>query len=279
MKTKFMAGMCAALICASIVGHAQNGPAPGGVSVSPSTIRMNVKPGASQQKTVKVTNDSKRKIMFRLSFQDVGLDAAGIHEVAVPGSNRYALSRFLMLNPSYLELNPGESSTVQVIANIPDADSTHLAMWTTLVIDEIRERGKMEVPDAGAKTIGLGIQAGIGFGVNIYQNPPEVKVNDVEITGLQFSRADQKKKNGLVMSVKNNGDGIGYCLYYVELTNLLTGKISKHKVKQFGILPGYSRQIMFEIPTDLPKGKYSALTVLDFGDKEELRTAEVEFNL
>jgi len=40
---------------------------------------------------------------------------------------------------------------------------------------------------------------------------------------------------------QNTGDGIGYCLYYIELTNLLTGKQNKLKVKQFGILPKYEK--------------------------------------
>jgi hypothetical protein len=253
----------------------------GGVAVSPSTLRFTAKPGTPQMKTIKVTNDSKRKCRFQISFQDVGMDKGGKQEVAVNETYRYALSKYLVVSPSYIELNPGEFKVIEVTANIPGGDSTSIAMWTTLVVDEVRERGKMEVPNPNNKTIGLGIYAGIGFGVNVYQNPANVAVNSVEIMQLRFNKAAPQNKNlnNLIMNVKNTGDGIGYCLYYVELTNLVTGKQSKLKVKQFGVLPGYSKEIRFDLPKELAKGKYSGMAVLDFGDKEVLQTAEIEFNL
>lgn len=253
----------------------------GGVAVSPSTLRFTAKPGTPQMKTIKVTNDSKRKCRFQVSFQDVGMDKAGKKEVAVKENFRYALSKFLVVSPSYVELNPGEAKVIEVTANIPAGDSTAIAMWTTLVVDEVQERGKMEVPNPNNKTIGLGIYAGIGFGINVYQNPANVAVNSVEIMQLKFEKASpqNKNQNTLIMNVKNVGDGIGYCLYYVELTNLVTGKQTKLKVKQFGVLPSYSKEIPFELPKELGKGKYSGLAVLDFGDKEVLQTAEIEFSL
>ena len=32
-----------------------------------------------------------------------------------------------------------------------------------------------------------------------------------------------------------------------------------------------------ELPSDIEKGPYSAMAVLDFGNKDELQTAEIEF--
>lgn len=264
----------------SLFSQEESAPS-GGVAVSPSTIRFAAKPGSPQIRTLKITNDSKRKCKFQISFQDVGIDPTGKKDIAVGQTYRYALSKYLVVSPSYVELNPGEARVVEVTANIPGGDSTAIAMWTTLVVDEVRDREKMEVPNPNNKTIGLGIYAGIGFGINVYQNPANVAVNSVEIMQLKFEKAvpQNKTQNTLVMNVKNTGDGIGYCLYYIELTNLVTGRQSKLKVKQFGVLPGHAKEIRFDLPKELSKGKYSGMAVLDFGDKDVLQTAEIEFNL
>ena len=81
------------------------------------------------------------------------------------------------------------------------------------------------------------------------------------------------------MKVKNTGDGIGYCLYYIEVTNLTTGQQNKFKVNQFGILPGYEKEFKYDLPKELAKGNYSGLCVLDYGDKEALQTAEIDFKI
>jgi len=252
-----------------------------GVAVSPSTLRFNTKPGSQQKKTVKVSNNSKRKVRFQISFQDMTLDKTQKKEIPAPKGFKYALSKYLTVSPTYVELDPGAFKVIDVICNLPANDSTAVAMWTTLIVDEVRDRDKIEVPNPNKNTIGLGIYAGIGFGINIYQNPPNVAVNSVEIMALKIDKASPQNKNthSLVMQAKNTGDGIGYCLYYIELTNLVTGRQTKLKVRQFGILPGYTKDIRFELPKELEKGKYSALAVLDFGDKDVLETAEIEFAL
>lgn len=250
-----------------------------GVSVSPSTLRFNVKPGSSQTKTIKVSNDTKKAYSFQVNFQDYGAGADGKVSVGVPAEYHNALSKYIVVSPTLLELKPHEAKTISVTVDIPPGDATAIAMWTTLVLDQMLERPKLEVPGTNNNALALGISTGIGFGVNIHQNPPNVVVNSVEIQSLRYEKAEQKKGNLLIMKAKNTGDGIGYCLYYIELTNLLTGKQNKLKVKQFGILPGYEKEFGFELPKELEKGKYSALAVLDFGNKDELQTAELEFTI
>lgn len=250
-----------------------------GVSVSPSTLRFNAKPGSSQTKTIKVSNDTKKTFSFHVSFQDYGVGADGKASVGVPAEYLNALSKYIVVSPILLELKPHESKTISVTIDIPSGDAYAIAMWTTLILDQVLERPKLEVPGANNNALALGISAGVGFGVNIHQNPPNVAVNKVEIKTLRYEKAGQKTGNSLIMKAKNVGDGIGYCLYYIELTNLLTGKQNKLKVKQFGILPGYEKEFGFELPKELEKGKYSSLAVLDFGNKEELQTAELEFTI
>lgn len=250
-----------------------------GISVSPSTLRFNVKPGSTQTKTIKVTNDTRKPIAFQINFQDYGVGADGKESIGVGAEYHYALSKYIVVSPTLLELKPHESKVISVTVDIPPGDEAAIAMWTTLILDQVIERPKLEAPDANKTAVALGIKTGIGFGINIHQNPPNVVVNNVEIKSLKYEKASLKNGNSLIMKAKNIGDGIGYCLYYIELTNLLTGKQTKLKVKQFGILPGYEKELRYELPKELDKGKYSVLAVLDFGNKEELQTAELEFTI
>ena len=251
----------------------------GGVAISPSVIRFNAKPGATQVKTFKIINDTKSAKNFQIFNQDFGLDKDG-QEMAMKSDYKFALSKYLNISPSYVELKPHESKIISVTASIPSNDFGYIAMWTTIAIDQVFERAKLEVPNANDKTIALGITTGMGFAIMAYQNPPNVNINSVEITKLNFKKAvPNKTENGLIMKVKNTGDGIGYCLYYIEVTNLTTGQQNKFKVNQFGILPGYEKEFKYDLPKELAKGNYSGLCVLDYGDKEALQTAEIDFKI
>lgn len=252
-----------------------------GVAVSPSTIRFNAKPGAVQTRTVKVTNDTKREYNFQLKFQDLMYDPINGEEKAAKKDYRYALSRYLSLSPSYLQLKPRESKVISITANVPAGDSNAIALWTQLIIDQVFDRKPLEIPGADKNVIGLGIKAGMGFAVNIYQNPPNVKSKDIEVVKLKYNPKDPSKKRNATINakVKNKGDGIGYCLFYIEFTNLTTGKQSKEKVKQFSILPGLEKTFTHDIAEDFPKGNYSALMVLDFGDPETIQSAEIDFKV
>lgn len=250
-----------------------------GISVSPSTLRFNAKPGTTQTKTIKITNDTKKNITYQINFQDYGLSADGQQDVGVKSDYRNALSKYVVVSPTLIELKAHESKTISVTLDIPPGDPYAIAMWTTLIIDQVLDRPKLQTPNTNTNTMGMGISTGMSFGVNIYQNPPNVAVNSVEIQAMKFVKAGPKAGNTLIMKAKNTGDGIGYCLYYIELTSILTGRQNKLKVKQFSIFPGYEKELAFELPKELEKGKYSALAVLDFGNKDELQTAEIEFTI
>lgn len=250
-----------------------------GVSVSPSTMRFNVKPGNLKTMTLKMTNDTKKLYNFQVGFQDYGVGADGTSDAPVDKYSMYALSKYIVVSPTLIELKPRETKVINVTVDIPAGDSMAVSMWTILTLDQVIEREKLEIPSTSPTAIGMGVKNSFGFGINVFQNPPNVIVNNVEIMAMNFNKKTSNSSNNIFMKAKNSGSGIGYCLYYLELTNLVTGKQTKLKVKQFAIFPGYSKEFKFELPQDIEKGPYSAMAVLDFGNKEELQTAELEFTV
>jgi hypothetical protein len=57
---------------------------------------------------------------------------------------------------------------------------------------------------------------------------------------------------------------------------LANGKEIKLPVRKFTILPGAVRIFSFQIPSNLDKGVYSVVALLDYGSKDVIEGAELE---
>lgn len=248
-----------------------------GVSVSPSSMHLSIKPGSSTVKEIKVSNATKQEYTFQINFSDFEMSRIGKPLGLKPGEGKYGLSKYINVSPSYFIIKPGEELKLKVTITIPDEEEAYKAMWTILIVDQVIERDQLDQGDQPNR-LSLGIVPSFGFGVYIYQNPPHVKINSLEIEKFAFSEIPEGKRR-LEMSVKNTGDGISYCTSYVELTNINTGRQDKLQVKRFTILPQFFRDFFYVLPADLPSGKYSAVGVVDFGNFEEIVAAELEFEV
>lgn len=245
-----------------------------GLSVSPSTLHFSLKPGTSKMMEVKITNDTKQKYTFQANFSDFVMNTSGKPAGVKNGESKYGLSQWTTISPSYFELQPGETKKIAVTVNVPNSDSSNHAAWTVLMLDEVTQRAPLAA-NGTPSTIALGITPSIGFGVYLYQNPPGVHSDQIDIS--KFSYRDSSDKKQLFMNAGNKGDGIGFCTSYVELTHMKSGKQEKLKGQKFTILPGFERRFVYEIPKDLPKGKYSAVGVIDTNNPDQVTAAETEF--
>jgi hypothetical protein len=245
-----------------------------GLSVSPSTLHFNLEPGTSKSMEVKMKNDTKEKYTFQANFSDFVMGTNGKPIGQKNGANKYGLSQWATITPSYFEIEPGQTQKVVINVNVPAGDESKHAAWTVLMLDEVTKRAPLNVAGS-TNTIALGISPSIGFGVYIYQNPTSIALDKIEIE--QFAYRDSLSKRQLKMSATNMGDGIGFCTSYVEITNLATGKQEKLKGQKFTILPGFNREFSYEIPKDLEKGKYSAVGVVDTNNPDQVTAAELQF--
>jgi hypothetical protein len=146
------------------------------------------------------------------------------------------------------------------------------------MVEQTAEKRSLDLPNPGSENVAFGLVPTFAFGVFLYQTPPNVSNNRVDITDFRLT-SDETNGNVIDFKIENTGDGISYCTSYVELTNLTTGQERKLPVKQFTILPELIRDFKFTLPADLSPGRYSAVGVLDFGHKEEIQAAELEFEI
>ena len=246
---------------------------PRGVSVSPASMQFTVKPGTSQSKKLKVFNDTGFERNFQVTSQDY--NAEDINRAAVdsktPEDYKYGLSKWLYITPTVFALKPGEKIEINVLVDVPAGVEFEHSAWSMIVIEEVKTREEINTSNQNS-AVGLGIIPTMGFGIFVYQNPPGLKISPVALTGFSLDRNAKKFK----LKAENEGQGISFCTYYVELLNMGTGQAIKLPPQQATFLPGAKRNFEVAWP-ELPSGSYNALLVLDYGSKEMVETAEIDF--
>jgi hypothetical protein len=249
-----------------------------GVAMAPSSMYFKTKPGKSETIYLTITNDQRRPEQFKISFQDYTMDNDGKrHDVPFGQIPAYGLARFILASPTVVDLRPGEKKKVAITVAMPETEEAYRCSWTEMIVDRMIDR-KQLLPEQGSdKEMQMGVIPTYGFAIHIYQNPPNVRLNKVEITKFNFTYEDTSRY--VAMKVKNSGDGMGFCKSYVEINNLKTGKAEKVLLKQFVVFPGLERLFEIRVPGKITKGKYSVMLVLDFGSKEQLETAEQEITV
>ena len=254
-----------------------------GVAVAPAMVKFTTIPGYSDTKYVTVTNDTKKSEKFKISVSDYEMsDRGAVTQLPSNISHAYGLTRWISVSPSFVELAPGEAKKIAVTLAVPDSAEAYRAGWAMLIIDEMKERQAITPKNADGKTIAMGIVPTFGFAVYMFQNPPNVKVNKLELSKLLFKANPDKTQNSkgtIYATAFNSGDGLGFSRMYIQLTNINNGYKTKLSSKQFTIFPKTERNFDFALPGELPKGKYIASVVLDFGSDETLEAAELEFEL
>ena len=192
-------------------------------------------------------------------------------------AGKYSLSKWLNISPTFIEIKPGEKKEVRFTVSVPSDSSGKKSAWNIIMIEQEEPRKTLEPAKKGSGTVALGVIPTFAFGVFVYQNPPNVISNNVEITNFTFIQKDSI--NIIQIEASNKGDGIAFCTSYVDLTNLDNGKQQRLSVKRFTVVPELIRDFTFVLPKSLEKGKYLAIGVLDYENSEEIQAAKTNFEI
>ncbi|HTA83026.1 MAG TPA: DUF916 domain-containing protein [Bacteroidia bacterium] len=258
-----------------------------GIAVSPGTLKFTCKPGGSESHVIKISNSTNKAFSFQVNFSDYVQNNVGqpMWTKNNASKSKYALSKWVTVSPAFFTVEGGQTQKITVTITMPSADSDNHAAWTVLSIDQVHKKQPLPTPN-GDKSVAMGVIPSMGFGVYIYENPPNVKVNNVEIqnfichdTAYTVNKKDTVIRQ-LYMKATNTGDGLSYCISYAEVTDLQTGKSFRLGTKQITILPGYTREFVYQLPNNLPlTDSYSAIGVIYFGDKVPKKVAKLSFTI
>lgn len=248
-----------------------------GVSVAPAHFHFTQKQGEQKTYDITIKNKTGNKKEFKINVFDFNMNESGKSTFLPSGKGKYSLSKWLMVSPTFVELNPLETRKVRVTLSVPQTNEGKKAAWSIIMVEQETPRTSLLDNAKGDNTVALGVIPTFAFGIFAYQNPPNVINNKIDFIDFDFS--SENNKNSIYIKTKNSGDGISYCTSYIDLTNLSTGEQTRLKVKKFTILPDFIRTFKFDLPQGIAKGKYLAVGVLDYEQAEEIQAAQLEFEI
>lgn len=260
-KKLFSLVVLAICVCTAFKSSAQN------LGVYPTALSFSLSKGSSESQVVNITNGSDKKMQFRLYLNDWIRDSIGGHEYYEPNTIKRSCSKWVTLNKNFVELEPGKSTQITIKLSIPDeAGATDEMKWSMLFVETVEEN----TAQASAKATAA-VQNLLRIGIHIYQTPPSL--NDKQIKAFDLTPVTgQEKKYQLLC--QNTGNVMIQCKSYLELASMTDGSKIKLDPVDFPMFPQQRRYVMFELPANIQKGKYSALAVLDGGEDISLEAVE-----
>ncbi len=247
-----------------------------GISVSPAHFHLNLKPGESKTYKIKMNNDSESKKEFKVNMYDFNMNGKGKSSFLPVGTGEFSLSKWMNVTPTFFELKPGEKKEISFTVAVPNDESGNRAAWSIIMIEQAEARTQLQPAQKGSGTVALGVVPTFAFGVFVYQNPPTVKTDNVEMIG--FKMETEGKENTIYLQAENRGNGIAYCTSYIDMINNATGSKTRLTVKKFTIVPGLIRDFVFKLPAMVP-GEYTAIGILDYEGNEEIQAAKMQVTI
>lgn len=238
------------------------------MNVNPSTLTFNLAPGTSEIKYVTVRNITNKRHTFQLTMADWYRDSLGNHVYLKPGALKQSCASWVKLGVNVVELDPDQVIDIPVTLDIPAGIKEDGMTWAMLFIQNYISDDTTVQKTARITTT---IREIFRVGLHIYQTPPSVSAKSALAVSLN---QDKKNADTYVFEMKNTGPTMLNCYAHMELTNIESGQEFKLDVQDFPVFPGGKRLVDFKLPPTLPKGKYSALAILDYGDNAPLEAIE-----
>jgi len=239
------------------------------IGIQPSILEFHVMPGVTETQVIHISNMSDHKISFEAYLADWLRDSTGAHHYYRPDTLQRSCASWVKLSKYFIEIAPGKSEDLLVRLQGP-ADTGGFAQmkWAMLFLQSAAEQDSAA---QNSKQFNTKIKELLRVGIHIYQTPPTVTRMSAKAVSLQ-PVPDQK--NAYDFYMQNTGQTMLQCKVHLELTNVETGKEIKLDRTEFPVFPEGKRVVRLTISDTVPKGKYSALAILDIGEDSALEAIE-----
>lgn len=259
------------LFAFTIVGFSQS------ASVAPTRLYYKNDIGEVATKRVTVKNKSKDAQSYKIFFGDFEVEnKKGKPTLMGAEESVHSISPWVSASPNFFTLQPGEVTYVDVTLDIPNTPEAHNVKWGTMGVRLSSEQVD-PLGEQGVDRMGMGIVNVFQLNIYLFQTPPSIIKRSAEIYDFKTIPTDSLMT--IMLASENTSPSILNCRSYLEYTNLSTGYNISTKKVGFTLLPEASREVVFKVPADLPKGKYSVMGVLDYGSSSEIKAAELEMTV
>lgn len=238
--------------------------------VAPVRLDFNTEPGENQTKTINVKNHGNKKTSYVVILNDFLPSSDGERKLQAPNTTRRSAAKFININPSFFELNPGEQIPIQVTMLIP-ADEFGAA-WCMLFVQPTKEQTAWSAD----KTLGAGVTVSGRIGVMVYQSPGSNTNHSIKVTSFTETTLKGSEDRTFQATIDNLGEKVTQCRAFLIASNIQTSEEKQFAPLNVETFPKMSRNLILSLPkNELKPGKYALAVVVDYGPRYSLEGAQI----
>ncbi|UTW63363.1 hypothetical protein KFE98_04170 [bacterium SCSIO 12741] len=238
--------------------------------VAPVVMSYQVEPGNIETKKVTITNHANEPQRFVFKMADYGVNEKGGKYSMEVGTSERSLSSWMTINPGYLDLNPNESATFDVIITVPQ--NNFQTRWGMIHVQS-REKEGVDPIDKDKTAAGVIVLPRIA--ILVKQSPKSN--NNYKSRVFDLHELDEKFNGFRVfeVTVENTGDKIVEGELSLALANIETAVEEKYQPKKITVYPGHPLKVKLVLPTQLSPGNYALAALFNYGHRQPIEATQV----
>lgn len=237
--------------------------------VSPVLMSFNANPGEIQKKQINLLNHSSKPQKYNLKISDYITDKDGNKKIVPLGTSKHSCADWMTLNPSFIELKPNQSASLEVLMTVPKDGFS--AKWCMIHVEVSKEQSAFDAD----KSMAAGVLITPRIVILVKQSPPSNNNYKATITNLKEVTKPGDSVRSFEATVNNVGENIIDAKVSLALANMETAKEQKFAPVKVTVYPEGSRLISLKLPTNLSKGKYALAAILDYGHRQPLGGTQI----
>lgn len=247
--------------------------AQGGIAVNNGKLFFEGVTGEVLNQTLTVSNPTDDAVQLQIFLGDWKRDSLGIKQYSEPGTLGHSCANWLNINPPVAVIPPQGKINLNIQLSVPETYQITSGVQNAMIF--LRQMKPFKPKIAGAEEkLESDIQVLFQVGVHVYYTHPALQKKAIAIQDFQ-----KKDNHQILLALQNMGEVELTAYTQLELTNLVDGTEIKlfEKPYQLSFMPDDFRYVSIELPETLPKGKFSALAIVDIGMDYDLEVGILEF--
>ncbi|MGM0497784.1 MAG: hypothetical protein ACQESJ_07685 [Bacteroidota bacterium] len=245
------------------------------IEVAPIRVNFTANPQESETKAITVKNHGNSKESVVLKFRDYITYKDGSKKTLPAESSDNSIAKWITMNPSYLEINPNESQTVQLNFQAPDDDYT--SKWGILSVSTAKEQTSFSADKE--TTAGISLYGRIDVYLTYTPQSEQGANKRVKISNLKETTTEEDSVRTFSVHIDNLGNTIVPCKVYLLASNMNTLEEKRLATQEIQAYPQTSRTLELELPDTLKSGEYSLSAILDYGNSDALEGTQISIEV
>jgi hypothetical protein len=232
--------------------------------VSPVKINFQVEPGESRSRIVTIKNHDSKNQTFLFNIQDFMLDKSGEMKYYPANSTKFSCAEWISISPSFFELKPNEETEITITMQVPVGD--YSSRWGVIYVRNAKEQTSF----TAEKVLSAGVSLSGQIAIIINQSPSSNTNYFATINRLSELPNQNDSIRKFSANIENQGDKIIRCKVYLVAADLTTAEETVFDPVNVLTYPKAAQTVVLDLPSVLPKGKYSLSAILDYGGDKAL---------